>query len=1334
MPGAWLREVGLVSGYSAVRRGLTLGVIALVAAVPAIVLGPRVAAATVRIAKVTASPTWVSRFVTPKRVTVHYTQSASAYVTVKVMSSSGALVRTIVNHRYLSAGNHAAYWDLKRSTGSWSGNGKYTIRIYMKDKRGHKSSPYPAIVSTTVDNTKPSATITSVTPTTLSASQSQVTTVTYKLSDNFSKNTLTTRLYVVNSAGTIVRSIEEAGVTQGTGRAFAWNGCTDTGTPMAPGTYSMRVRAQDLAGNIYVSPITVSAKVSLTSWSPERRLDPTPYTQVIMRAETRDDLTHVVWNDGSATGDRIRYRRVDKYGNTVVAQVLVATATLDLTPDFWRGVPDVSADASGGAYVVWRGTGRSTSYKGIWLARIDPAGHVAWSRRILSESDSYAITDPRVGASASGLVHVVCCKRSFPNAIYYASFRSDGNDYVGWTALASGPEAGQRKLPNVVVDAAGRVHIAWYDAIDHPGATNVGKREVYYTRLVYSAGYVNGTGPGGTIDRKRLTTTTDGYSPSFGEAPEMAVDSAGAVHIAWPDDESAKASRGIRYLKLANDGSIAIASRLLFDGSPTTASPRYGSNQAIAALPGGGARVVYRAPAGTTAPDRLWQIDVSSSGVAGAPFCITTSGGSTSSAAQDDYPSLGTDSSGVTHLVFASDAGAPLYQQRVTYMDMAADPASNDRTRGDLEIDAAHVVHVSSPTPPRQNTPVTVQVEVRNAGWVPILGGTAILRFEGTPVGAPVSIPMLSVEGTALVSLPWTVPDDAVDPPADLVVSVAPLGETTQTASTNDTASAPLEYLVPPTETSLLVEVCDETYDVYRTGSYPVATPTVTLSGTTGDGAPYSAVGAPVGSRVEFLHVPLGAYTVSHSKPGYIVSAPTSRAVTVARDPGDRYVLITTPSNLIQLWMNRWGSIQGTAHESVSATPVAGVTVTMLESATTSVTVGNGLYRFARLCEGPITLRVTKPGYERQILTPVISPASTMTLDLSMVATTTGYLVGTVTDEGGQPIVNDPDTTSDDPSVRVKQTGHADRVLPVPGGVLDIRLSAGSYTLEFSAPGYVTVTGVSATIVGGVETDKSTTLDLNVSALTHKKSPRPPSASARWIVSWTMHANWFGSQPPGFKNALPLPSYNIKQWNGLFRFTFDGDYQRRGTSDYIVYVKPWFVGEAWEWTYFYGVDPPVAPLVFKYEQDLLGLAGDKYQPPMLIEGNRWNRTGVRIDGIDIVDQRDGSVVSKIRSEWNSCDSPEGHLYGSVTGAVEGDGPFPAYGHAVPIGDQVVRLWITVGQMTAEGHFAGAMFADLSYFNQGDFMQASGYNRLQLFWRPGDNAMWVQPALVDYPTP
>ncbi len=208
-----------------------------------------------------------------------------------------------------------------------------------------------------------------------------------------------------------------------------------------------RLRRPDLAGNQSVSTNSLVSRLSVNSWSPNRVLDKTAYYDVIGRSDTKGNYTHVAWNDGSATGDRIRYRRLDKYGNTVIASIEVTAVVLET--DHSRGVPDVAGDASGGAYVVWRGRGRSSSRKGICLARIAPDGKVAWTKMVLSENSDYQIYDPRVAVTPNGLAHVVCWKRNAPNAIYYATFRPDKNDYIGWASLATGSNDSQRKLPNV---------------------------------------------------------------------------------------------------------------------------------------------------------------------------------------------------------------------------------------------------------------------------------------------------------------------------------------------------------------------------------------------------------------------------------------------------------------------------------------------------------------------------------------------------------------------------------------------------------------------------------------------------------------------------------------------------------------------------------------------------------------------------------------------------------------------------------------------------------------------------------------------------------------------
>jgi uncharacterized protein (DUF2126 family) len=55
-------------------------------------------------------------------------------------------------------------------------------------------------------------------------------------------------------------------------------------------------------------------------------------------------------------------------------------------------------------------------------------------------------------------------------------------------------------------------------------------------------------------------------------------------------------------------------------------------------------------------------------------------------------------------------------------------------------------------------------------------------------------------------------------------------------------------------------------------------------------------------------------------------------------------------------------------------------------------------------------------------------------------------------------------------------------------------------------------------------------------------------------------------------------------------------------------------------------------------------------------------------------------------------------------------------------------------MDENGDFEVAPFAAIDRFNQGQLLDASGYRQLALYWRPDDNYIWVEPALIGYPTP
>ena len=192
-----------MSRLRVVRRALTVFVVAFLVALPFTLLeAVPASAATVRITNTSASPPYASRFASPKYVAVRYKLSKSAKVTVKIVSPSGATTRLLVNNASRSAGAKVAYWNLKTTSGGWAANGKYTIRISAKDRKGHAAYPNPAKVYAYVDNTAPTGAVYGiVSPAAINPSLGEACTITYRLSDNVAGTRLRATLEVLNSSG-----------------------------------------------------------------------------------------------------------------------------------------------------------------------------------------------------------------------------------------------------------------------------------------------------------------------------------------------------------------------------------------------------------------------------------------------------------------------------------------------------------------------------------------------------------------------------------------------------------------------------------------------------------------------------------------------------------------------------------------------------------------------------------------------------------------------------------------------------------------------------------------------------------------------------------------------------------------------------------------------------------------------------------------------------------------------------------------------------------------------------------------------------------------------------
>lgn len=1315
-------------------RPIALGLIALFVLVLALLLAgplPTAAAATPRITitGVSVSPGSVSRLVAPNAATVRFRLSRAGKVTVKIYTSGGSFVRTLMSNKSLTAGARSARWDLKRSTGAWAADGTYTIKISVIDSAHRAGTPNPAKAYVYVDNTKPIATVSAVTPPTFSPSIGETATIAFSLSDASRNLPLAATLEVRSPGNALVYSATVASLAQGSGRTIAWNGLKGL-IAAAPGAYTARIVARDAAGNLGYSP---SKPLYLNGYgAPRATVDKSFISgSVVVRADTGPDgLTHVVWNEDTGMGKvkRIWYRRLDASGNTVVSPVIV-DEDLHLT----NPVPDVSADASGAAYVVWRGEGPTINEHSIRIARISPDGTLAWSTPIANEDYPYGLQGPRVSVGPDGTAHVVYACTGPRSTINYTAIRRSGSPVLSTPALSQMQGTALMRWPNVEVDSAGRVHVLWFQAT--PAGSTSAKKQLFYSRLV-----PRGAGALGAyevdIDRRMLTNTSiapSGYGPAGDWAPEMA-ENGGATRIyaVWSDDVSGAESKGIRLMRLPSSSTEAlVTSRRIYDSSTAnTSRPALNAITPAIVCNGSAQTVVFRGtPASGGAYPRLWQMEVTDTTV-GKPFVVTAG------KKLDVMPSLSAGPDGHARLVYAGDTGVPWpgsstsVSARVFYKDLTVEPKANDRSRHDLEVDRAHASFSSTPATPRWNSPVVVTAEVRNAGWSPSPGGTAVLEYEGVVVDT-VAFGPLSVEGTTQVHLDWTVPDEATRTPAPLAVRVTPAGETTQTSDGNDRVPVSVYFLLPPETANLYVGVSDETFAEELWTAPPVDDATVVLMGETVGGAPYSATLHTIAGVARFTDVPLGRYEIGTVKGGFVPSPPASQPITLLADPADPYRVVATPGFWMSLMLNRWGGIDGFVHEDGGTTPIGGAIVTRYSeegSVASSTTASTGTFEMVKVPEGTYTLKITKPWFVRTTRTVTITPGAPMPLDISLEPTTTGYLVGSILDEGGYPALNDPNDPGDDARMIVRTTtGTVVADVRPPDGAFNIALPAGSYRLEFSGPGFVTQTNIAVTIVGGVETDGSAELKYDMSEIKHAGS------GEHWCVSWTAHGNWFGDQPP----SSPFENWDVKAWWGMYRFKFDGQYQKVGLVTSLKSIDVWMSGEYWNAAGDTVPDPPSSPHTF-HSADRLDwpnpLSGGTtwYDIPPVSDRSSRDLAAVRVDQVDVIDGRDWSVVSSIKQQWNSVAEPDGHRYGRLGSYTVDPLPLPGYSHTVPWNDQIVRLWLTVGREES-GHFTNASWHSFGLGDMGSLFQASGYDRQVLCWDVSSGEVWVDPALVGYPT-
>ncbi len=333
-------------------------------------------------------------------------------VFARVQDASGA---TVLQRGPIVATAGAGYsytWDGRRSDGTVVPDGRYTIHIDTSDTSAATPLGGRATTYANVDTTRPVMTGTSSSVPTVYPVRDDYVDAT-ALSTHVSEPVAGLRAEIRNAAGTLARRFDLGARTRAGTATVTWGGRNGSGTPVAPGSYTVRFVARDEAGNDATSAAT-TVRVSdkrLVRRTGSKVVRPVPslfdwYTGRCgdvfrdVRDGWRDSLGYYSnvncagsGDDSVATGFHfarlpaaIRYGqvRVDAYGGSARRESVADLAYLDRYGEF-----------SDRGRVLQPGTRR---YTGPWAgadAHVDYGRYVTWLVAT-AEGNRYDVRDFRV--------------------------------------------------------------------------------------------------------------------------------------------------------------------------------------------------------------------------------------------------------------------------------------------------------------------------------------------------------------------------------------------------------------------------------------------------------------------------------------------------------------------------------------------------------------------------------------------------------------------------------------------------------------------------------------------------------------------------------------------------------------------------------------------------------------------------------------------------------------------------------------------------------------------------------------------------------------------------
>ncbi|TLN27470.1 hypothetical protein FDZ74_01370, partial [bacterium] len=266
------------------------------------------------------------------QATISFNTSHDALVTLEILNSSNAPVRTLVNGQRLAAGAQTFKWDGRDDAGTIVGDGTHYYRITAV-------SPTVNIFTSTIKNSftvdkgAPAVTELTLNPDPYRLGTTTQLTVMYNLSENA---TVSVNIY---NGTTLVRKLVQNQVQIAGYRTASWDGKDDAGSNVGEGIYTVVIRAVDSYGQYGEAQGKVAAgylpTISSVTCSPD------PFNPPL---NGQAAINFTLSNDAKVT--------VSVLKNNVPVRTVVSGAlkTAGAHTVYWDGKDDANQPVSDGPY------------------------------------------------------------------------------------------------------------------------------------------------------------------------------------------------------------------------------------------------------------------------------------------------------------------------------------------------------------------------------------------------------------------------------------------------------------------------------------------------------------------------------------------------------------------------------------------------------------------------------------------------------------------------------------------------------------------------------------------------------------------------------------------------------------------------------------------------------------------------------------------------------------------------------------------------------------------------------------------------------------------------